>query len=1055
MTISKPFGAALMRQSKAELADQVMTLTRRLEEQEAVAERKDNRVEQQLRQAVEMLPHPVIIYDLDDCLVFFNQAYHDFFHYMPPLEEVVGKYFLDFIQYSVDMPGVVVDPLVQEDLQAYQAKRLHRLHNPPQGSFEQFTSGRWQMVSEHRIEGLGFFSIRQDITDRVMAEDKLKDAIESISEGFALFDTDGRLIIANSRYKEFYSYSDEDASPGVHMRELRRLDLERKTVSHEGHPAEYIDRRNSKRQLKDTVDIHLRDGRILETRDRKTTSGGIVSIQKDVTEHKKIENELRFSRDNLEIKVAERTTELKENEARFRAVTESAQDAIISADKNGLIVQWNQGAQKMFGYTATEIIGQPLTTLIPGRYRNAHTNGLKSFMASGERRLGDTAVELEALHKDGTEYSIELTISDWTIGNDKFVTSIIRDISERKLIETALRESQSRYILAMEGANDGIWDWDIENNILHISPRYQEMLGLKNCPSIPTLDWFGYIHPEDHDYFMSCVISHLKGETDFFSCEFRLKNDDGRECWVEDRGKALRDATGRVYRMAGSMGEISERKRIQKSLQESQDVLQAFLDSTIDYAGLVDSDGCFLIVNKAMTEIYGMSRDELVGRPMLRLPLSETGKRRHKWFRDVLNSGQSIRATDENEGRWYDNSYFPVYDDEGKVNRVAIFARDITELKETERSLRQLSRAVEQDPNAVFITDTDGTIQFVNAMFTKLTGYTVDEAIGENARLLKSGETPQETYAELWDTIQSGMEWRGEIMDRRKDGSHFWANETIGPVKDENGVITHFVATHEDITHRKEAEIAMRQATTQAEIANRTKSELLANMSHELRTPLNAIIGFSESMQVETFGPVGSDKNQEYLNDIHQSGKHLLGLINDILDVSTIEAGAMELEEENVNITDVVETSVRLIRPRADNGQVSVNSTIDPEIPLIYADARRVKQVFLNLLSNAVKFTPEGGEVTVSAQLNDDGSLAVAVADKGIGMDEEEVTKALSTFGQVDSGLDRKHEGSGLGLPLTKGLMELHGGTMEIQSEKGHGTSITVTFPKERVIRNV
>jgi len=190
MTKSKQSGAALMRQSKAELADQVMTLTRRLEELEAVTERKDNRLEQQLRQAIEMLPHPVIIYDLDDYLVFFNQAYHDFFPYMPPLEEVAGKYFLDFIQYSIDMPGVVVDPLLQEDLQAYQAKRLDRLHNPPQGSFEQFTSGCWQLVSEHRIEGLGFFSIRQDITDKVMAEQALaaaKDEAESASKAKSEF----------------------------------------------------------------------------------------------------------------------------------------------------------------------------------------------------------------------------------------------------------------------------------------------------------------------------------------------------------------------------------------------------------------------------------------------------------------------------------------------------------------------------------------------------------------------------------------------------------------------------------------------------------------------------------------------------------------------------------------------------------------------------------------------------------------------------------------------------------------------------------------------------
>jgi len=269
------------------------------------------------------------------------------------------------------------------------------------------------------------------------------------------------------------------------------------------------------------------------------------------------------------------------------------------------------------------------------------------------------------------------------------------------------------------------------------------------------------------------------------------------------------------------------------------------------------------------------------------------------------------------------------------------------------------------------------------------------------------------------------------------------------------GNVVGLIGLCRDVTAEWEAKQALNIIKDEAEAANRSKSELLANMSHELRTPLNAIIGFSETMKHEMFGPVGSDKNQEYLDDIHHSGQHLLELINDILDVSAIEAGALELYEENVSLIDVVEVSSRLIRPQVKAGQVTITSSFDPEIPMIYADVRRVKQVFLNLLSNAVKFTPRAGEVTVSAQFNDNGSLAVAFADTGIGMDEEEVTKALSTFGQVDSGLDRKHEGTGLGLPLTKGLMRLHGGTLEIESEKGHGTLITVTFPKERVIQNV
>jgi PAS domain S-box-containing protein len=422
-----------------------------------------------------------------------------------------------------------------------------------------------------------------------------------------------------------------------------------------------------------------------------------------------------------------------------------------------------------------------------------------------------------------------------------------------------------------------------------------------------------------------------------------------------------------------------------------------------------------------------------------------------------LRAGETnIRSGLENEttefgllGRAFDD----MTDEMNKrvVERTAELSEEVLMRRHVEGQLRKLSSAVEQSPNVIFITDVDGIIEYVNPKFTQVTGFSMAEACGKTPRILKSGDTPREVYPQLWNTILSGKEWRGELKDRCKDGTLFWASASITPVRDEGDRITHFVSMHEDITHRKETEARIRRAKDQAEIANRAKSDLMANMSHELRTPLNAIIGFSDTMRGELFGPIGNDQYREYLDDIHFSGEHLLELINDILDVSAIEAGALELQEENVVIANIVDSSIRIIRPRSDKGKVTITSSVSTELPEIYVDERRVKQVMLNLLSNAVKFTPEGGEISVSAWMNENGGLSIAVSDTGIGMDEEELATALRTFGQVDSGLDRKHEGTGLGLPLTMGLMKMHGGTLELKSTKGQGTMTTVILPPDRI----
>ncbi len=259
------------------------------------------------------------------------------------------------------------------------------------------------------------------------------------------------------------------------------------------------------------------------------------------------------------------------------------------------------------------------------------------------------------------------------------------------------------------------------------------------------------------------------------------------------------------------------------------------------------------------------------------------------------------------------------------------------------------------------------------------------------------------------------------------------------------------VAIHTDVTDYKNREAELWAAKEKAEIADRSKSEFLANMSHELRTPLNAIIGFSDIFKDEIFGPLGDKNYAEYAKDINNSGRHLLDMINDILDVSVIEDGTMELVDIEVDIAETTESVIQLVEPSRAGKEITIKNHINDNTPRITGDGRRIKQILSNLLSNAVKYTGQNGTIDVNADIQEDGSLNIKIADSGIGMDENGLEIALKKFGQVDGDLTREQEGAGLGLPLTKGLVEAHEGTLTIKSSLGHGTTVNVHFPKKRV----
>jgi PAS domain S-box-containing protein len=385
--------------------------------------------------------------------------------------------------------------------------------------------------------------------------------------------------------------------------------------------------------------------------------------------------------------------------------------------------------------------------------------------------------------------------------------------------------------------------------------------------------------------------------------------------------------------------------------------------------------------------------------------------------------------------------------------RVAV-ARD--EAETAWRAEKQLRGLVEGSLQGIVVRS-EKEVFFMNDAFARLLGYASakdmstrmsewgpnvgihpDDAkmVAERVRQRVAGNEPPAHY---------------ELRMIRRDGSMIWVDALAARVTWNGKPASLSWLT--DITARKQMEAELRRSKDAAEFANRSKTEFLANMSHELRTPLNAILGFAEVIRDELFGPAGQPKYVDYAGDIVTSGQHLLDLINDLLDLSKLEAGRMELHESNIAVPKTVRYCTKLLQDRAQASGISLITEVADDVPDLWADERAFRQVLLNFLSNAIKFTPKGGKVTARVTHAPDKGLAIAVSDTGIGMSPEDIEIAMTPFGQVDSYIARQHKGTGLGLPISQALMKLHGGEVRIESAPNRGTTTTATFPAARLTR--
>ncbi len=509
--------------------------------------------------------------------------------------------------------------------------------------------------------------------------------------------------------------------------------------------------------------------------------------------------------------------------------------------------------------------------------------------------------------------------------------------------------------------------------------------------------------------------------------------------------------------------EAEERERLNLSIKQTEQKTRTVIDAVNDIIFEADNHGKIVFLNKAWATITGFDVEQTMGQHLRQLIHTDDQDQLSLDFRALLEDEKtSMRLY--TQIRMSDGMFKPVelvmkkMVQEGQKPRVIGTFTDIEERRRAERALSDAEKKyrsiVENAAGGIFQLTGEGLYLSVNPAFARILKYENPEQVlrevkNAHEQVYMDFSGRQAFYQKLYksDDIHNH-----EVQLRAKDGTMIWVRESVRAVKDDSGQLLFFEGSIEDITERRESERAIHEAKMSSDLANRAKSEFISNMSHELRTPLNSIIGFSEMIKNEVFGPIEQRSYWEYARDIHDSGNKLLRVINEILDISKIEAGERQLNEGVVKIRDVISSAEELMDVKIDNTKLTITKTLDG-LPDLVGEELAIKQIVLNLLSNAVKFTPEGGRITISGHIAKDGRMHISITDTGIGLDDYEIKKALSPFGQVDNELSRSGSGTGLGLTLVDALIKLHGGDFELFSQKGIGTTATAIFPAERVVQ--
>ena len=648
------------------------------------------------------------------------------------------------------------------------------------------------------------------------------------------------------------------------------------------------------------------------------------------------------------------------------------------------------------------------------------------------------------------------------------INSLANALADR---ETALKQSENRSRALAEVLQEaqaisqlGSWTLDLANESMEWSAQIYQLLGLDAETVTPHYQMFvDAVHPEDrekvHPIYADAQINHVA-----FRIEHRLTAPGNRTQWVSAQCRFETNASGQAVRAIGTMQDITERKLAEIALADSNNLLMTVIDSIPLRVFWKDSQLRYLGCNTLFSGDAGKAGPgEVIGHDDFQMGWAEQAELYRADDRQLIASGESKLSYEEPQttpdGRtmWLRTSKIPLKKSDGQVFGLVGIYEDITQRKSIEEQLRKLSQVAEQSPESIIITDLSGKIEYVNPAFLLNTGYEVSEVLGRNPNMLKSGMTPNGTYAQMWSALRQGTSWSGELINRRKDDSIFTEWAVISPLRDAAGHTTHYVAVQEDITEKKriateldeyrqglellvtERTLELTSARKQADESNLAKSQFLANMSHEIRTPLGAISGMARLISREPLSATQSDK----LWKLEAAVKHLGATINDILDLSKIEANSLVLEESPLAVQAVVDNIANMLQQTVDDKGLKLILEVDRMPVGLVGDATRLGQALLNYASNAVKFT-DAGSVTLRCRVAEDVSEAVVlrfeVQDTGLGISPEKQSKLFTPFVQADATTTRKFGGTGLGLAITKRLIAAMGGEVGVESEVGRGS---------------